>query len=101
MTTKFTIIETTPSQKRDKKGIELNYGGGRWVKGTIGELAYEAKVYPCGSQFGIHDSNISKLCIRDATTHWELASYDRGWDILPGTQEIMDMVDALVEHYWK
>jgi hypothetical protein len=39
------------------------------------------------------------LSIRDTTTKTELAAYDRDWDILPESQDIMDMVDALVEHY--
>ena len=99
MQTKFTIIETTPTKKTGKKNIELNYGGGRWVRGTIGNCVYDAKVYPCGSQFGIHDGNISKLSIRDAVTKIEVATYERGWDILPESQDIIDMVDALVDHY--
>jgi len=100
MQTNFTITETTPTGKRGKKNNELNYGGGRWVRGTIGDYVYDAKVYPCGSRFGIHESNISKLSIRDAATKIEAAAYDRGWDILPESQEVIDMVDALVEHYW-
>ena len=100
MTTKFTIIETTRPAKLEKQRIKLDYGGGRWVRGTIEGLVFDVKVYPCGSKYGIHDGSISKLSIRDTTTRRELASYDRGWDILPESQDIIDMVDALVEHYW-
>ena len=99
MQTKFTITDTTPAPKHGKKGIEFNYGGGRWVRGTINEYVFDAKVYPCGSKFGIHDGSISKLSIRDAATKTEYAAYDRGWDILPESQDIIDMVDALVDHY--
>ena len=101
MQTKFTITETTPKKKPGKQSITLDYGGARWVKGTIGQYTYEAKVYPCGSEFGIHDGNISKLYLRDTATRTEVVNYDRGWDVLPESQDIIDMVDALVEHYWK
>jgi len=100
MTTTFTITETPLPTKWGKQSITFDYGGGRWVRGTIDGYVFDAKVYPCGSKFGIHDGNISKLSLRDAATKIEEAAYDRGWDILPESQDIIDMVDALVEHYW-
>ncbi|MDR0328453.1 MAG: hypothetical protein LBI05_09185 [Planctomycetaceae bacterium] len=97
MPEKFTITDTTP---QGKNNTGLDYGGSNWVKGTIGEYLYEAKVFPCGSQFGIREGNISKLSIRDAATRREVCSYDRDWDILPEDELVQEMVDALVEHYW-
>ena len=94
MTTTFTIVETT------NHAGPLNHNAGRWVTGRIGECTYQAKVYPCGSEFGIRDGNISKLSIRDAATRKEVAAYDRGWDILPENEHIQELVNALVEHYW-
>ena len=35
-----------------------------WKKGTIGEYKWEAKVYGCGSEYGIENGCISKLHIR-------------------------------------
>ena len=96
MTTEFTITDRTNPAKNK---TPLDYGGGRWVNGHIGEYSYEAKIYPCGSQFGIHEGNISKLCIRHPATKQEVAAYDRDWDILPENELLMEMVDALVAHY--
>jgi hypothetical protein len=93
MTTTFTIIETT------NHAGPLNHNAGRWVAGRIGEYTYQAKVYPCGSLFGIRDGNISKLSIRDTATRKEIAAYDRGWDIHPVSELVTEMVDALVDHY--
>ena len=97
MTTKFTITDATRSAKN---GTALDYNGGRWVKGRIGEYVYDAKVYACGSRFGIHEGNISKLSIRHAATHKEVAAYDRGWVILPENEFVTEMVDALADHYY-
>ena len=91
----FTIIETT---KPTTSGT-LNHNGGRWVTGRIDDYIYEAKVYPCGSEYGIHEGNISKLCIRHQATREEVVAYDREWDLLPADEFITAMVDALVEHY--
>jgi len=88
MATKFTIIET--------KGHGINVV--RWVAGLVGKHTYHAKVYPCGSPFGIHEGNISKLSIRHGAT--EVAVYDRGWIIHPASKLVTEMVDALAEHYY-
>ena len=97
MTKKFTILDTTDSAapKRRKQMRESN-----WIEGRIGPYTYEANVYACGSQFGIREGNISKLFIRDATTHRDIVAYDRGWGFPPENELLQEMVDALVEHYW-
>ncbi len=96
MTTKFKITEIPLPGEKD--GIDLGYAN--WVRGHIGEYLYDAKVYACGSKYGIREGNISKLSIRETATRKEVAAFDRGWDILPENEHVQEMVDALVEHYW-
>ena len=97
MKTKFKITEIPFSGKPWEKD-QVNYAN--WVRGYIGEYLYDAKVYSCGSQYGIREGTISKLSIRDATTRREAAAYDRGWNLLPESELVTEMVDALVEHSW-
>jgi hypothetical protein len=99
MTTKFKITETPLPGKPGKKN-QIDLGSDHWVRGCIGDYRFDAKVYPCGSKYGIHEGNISKLSIRETATRKEVAAYDRGWDILPENESIQALVDALVEHYW-
>ena len=95
MKTKFTIIDTLGST--GSKALAFNES--RWVKGQIGHYVFDVKVYPCGSQFGINEGNISKLSIREMATQKEVAAYDRGWDVHPASELVAEMVDALVEFY--
>lgn len=46
---------------------------------------YEVKVYSSGSEYGIEGGKISKLLIREGGK--EVASYDRGWDVEPTSEE--------------
>ena len=96
MKTTFTITDTTKPAKKNRPALDLN--GGRWVTGRIEQYEYEAKIYPAPSEYGIHEGNISKLCIRN-TANEIIAAYDRDWDILPPSETICKMVDALVEFY--
>jgi len=89
----------TTTSANTVKPEQLNVLGGNWVDGRIGEFYYQAKVFECGSQFGIHEGTISKLSIRHATTRKEVAAYDRGRDILPQCEHVQEMVDALVNYY--
>ena len=90
MTTNFTITETSNNA--------ATYNG-NWVEGRIGEYVYQAKVFACGSNFGIYGGNISKLWIRHEATRAVVVNYDRGWDIEPTDELVKNMVDALVEYY--
>ena len=60
-----------------------------WNKGTVNVSGraydYSAKVYGAGSEFGIGGGRVSKLEIVDAESGKVAASYDRGWDVRPGT----------------
>ena len=97
MKTTFTIIDTTKPAKKNQVALDLN--GGRWATGRIEQYEYEAKIYPATSEYGIHEGNISKLCIRNTANNEIVAAYDRDWDILPPDALICEMVDALVEFY--
>ena len=99
MTAKFTITEIPLPGKPGKKS-KTGLGYANWVRGTIEDYSFNVKVYPCGSKYGIREGNISKLSIRETATRKEVAAYDRGWDILPESEHIQELVDALVEHYW-
>lgn len=69
-----------------------------WRTGTIAGCKFEAKVYEEGSKFGIDDGRVSKLFIRDAAGR-TILSYDRGWDVLPETDEHCALASALLEYY--
>ena len=90
---------TTTITETKKGNGPLNYNGGGWVTGCIGEYTFQVKVYAYGSPFGIHDGNISKLWICHTATRKTVANYDRGWDVLPDDEHIMALVDALVDYY--
>ena len=52
---------------------------GNWKIGTINGIAFQAKVYDEGSEFGIDGGKISKLWIQD------ICNYNREWDERPNT----------------
>lgn len=60
-----------------------------WVKGTIGQYSFEAKLFDDPSTFGIANGRVSKLCIYDNAVREQkrdffaacIINYDRGWDI--------------------
>lgn len=97
MKTTYQITETKTKKSAWFRKMENN-GGRRWVEGQIAGYTYHAAVYPCGSEYGINESNVSKLSIRDNNQR-EVAVYDRGWDVLPENEFIVGMVDAIVEYY--
>ena len=80
-----------------------------WEKGVLkietddGEtvIRYEVKVYDEGSIYGIDEGRISKLWLEDDDTGFCLASYDRGWDIMPCNEAAEAAVAELLEmFYW-
>ncbi|MGL6196587.1 MAG: DUF7678 domain-containing protein [Thermoguttaceae bacterium] len=97
MKTTYQITETKTKKSARFRQMENN-GGRRWVEGQVAGYTYYAAVYPCGSEYGINESNVSKLSIRDNNQR-EVAVYDRGWDVLPENKFIVGMVDAIVEYY--
>ena len=63
------------------KGIEA----GNWTIGCIGGFDFWVKHFELPSRFGINSGRISKLSIRRSGTTKDLVSYDRGWDVHPGS----------------
>ena len=73
-------------------------GNGTFYTGTIDGCEFQAKVYDLPSNFGINEGRVSKLLLR-STDGSPFAAYDRGWDILPRTQEQLDMLQAVLDHF--
>ena len=71
---------------------------GNWTFGTYGDYRFEVKHYEQPSQFGIDfddtEGRISKLWVCKGYTC--VASYDRGWDKLPTSQEDQDAVAEII-----
>lgn len=90
--------------KANKITITEARGADGWVKGTIREYHFEAKVFDEGSQYGIFEGKVSKLSIWDPQGRIAkknflgtcIISYDRDWDLLPADEDEIDMVDDLV-----
>ncbi len=72
-------------------------GSATWYYGTAGEYAFEAKVYGEPSIFGIDEGRISKLWMMQPPGWTPVATYDRGWDRLPRTQEQIDCLQAIID----
>lgn len=90
------------------RGFRAEMGGQFWHEGQTERnghvFRWEAKVYPEGSACGIEGGRVSKLWIAELhpgeAQRWqEAAYYDRGWCTLPSTQEAMDFVDELLDHF--
>ena len=73
-----------------------------WSKGFInGEngrrYEYQVKHFDEGSEFGINEGRISKLCISlDGKT---VCSYDRGWDVFPEDDYIKNVYNKLLDRF--
>lgn len=68
-----------------------------WKSGTINGYEYFVKHYEEGSIYGINEGKISKLEIRkDGRT---LASYDRGWDIEPTDEAVIEVYEEILTMY--
>ena len=72
-----------------------------WKEGAIlvrGKVYhYEVKVYTYGSEYGIEGGKISKLLIREGGK--EVASYDRGWDVEPTSEETELALAILIKEH--
>lgn len=68
-----------------------------WSTGEIRGCKFEVKHYGQGSKFGIDGGRISKLWVtKDGI---EIASYDRGWDVLPATSEAQEITSEIIQRY--
>ena len=64
-----------------------------------GSYLYEcsAKVNNVGSENGINNGRISKLCVRDVNTNTDVIEYDCGWHRVPSCFPERAVVAALLE----
>ena len=68
-----------------------------WSTGEIRGYKFEVKHFEHGSEFGIDGGRISKLWVtKDGI---EVASYDRGWDVLPSTSEAQEITSEIIQRY--
>lgn len=86
--------------------ITITKKSGNWTFGTIGGFNFEIKHFDEPSEFGIEDAEtgipgrISKLWIsRTWGEHWTVASYDRGWDKLPLTDNEIEATNAVIDRF--
>lgn len=91
-------MDTDKKQIRPARSYRVShvqFQGGNWISGKIGNLHFQAKVYEKGSQFGINAGNVSKLTV------WPeygpaIINYDRGWDIKPKNAKEEKIVDTVL-----
>jgi hypothetical protein len=77
---------------------ERALGGGRWVTGSMQHHSFCAKVYakhPEHPSYELGTSRISKLELRQMWDYKTVATFDRGWEILPRTKAARQVVDSL------
>ena len=76
---------------------------GLWRMGTIQigneVFKYSVKTYQEGSEWGIEEGRISKLCIADETDKKTLVHFDRGWDREPSTESLKTALKLVKEKY--
>lgn len=76
---------------------------GLWRMGTIRigneVFKYSLKAYPEGSEWGIDEGRISKLCIADEADKKTLVHFDRGWDREPSTENLKTALKLVKEKY--
>ena len=70
---------------------------GKWSRGEINGHKFEVKHFEKGSEFGIDGGRISKLLVTKGGV--EVASYDRGWDVLPATGEAQEVTSEIIGRY--
>ena len=70
---------------------------GKWSKGEINGYKFEVKHFENGAESGIDGGRISKLRVtKDGA---EVASYDRGWDVLPATDEAQEITSEIIQRF--
>ena len=69
--------------------------GAMLIKGKV--YKFQAKVYEVGSKYGIDGGKISKLWI--SCEDMVVASYERGWDIKPASEDAEFAVAVLMKEH--
>lgn len=80
------------------------YGDADWVKGAAGGYLFQALLFDEGSEYGIDEGRVSKLCVwpEEKNPGSAIINYDRGWDVKPQNDDeraILDAVLAELEDY--
>ena len=72
-----------------------------WTSGFMKKngktYSYEMKIFKESSAFGIDYGKISKLSI--ICEGKEVINYDRGWDIMPGSDDVNAVLEELLSRY--
>ena len=78
--------------------IKVTKTEGNWLSGTYGAYRFQVKRYDQPSKFGIDfcdtEGHVSKLWVCKGYTC--VANYDRGWDILPSSEDDQDAVAEII-----
>lgn len=69
-----------------------------WEKGEYNRYKYVGEIYREPSGFGINEGRISKLWVKDEKDNL-VVNYDRGWDIIPTTEDEFEVIDYLLHKY--
>ena len=75
-------------------------GTGTWLCGRLNGHRFDALVFPehaTNPDFELGESRISKLWLQRLADKREVANFDRGWDLLPATDEAKAIVAFLAE----
>lgn len=73
-------------------------GAGTWVCGRLNGHRFDALVFPEHAEIADYElgqSQISKLWVQRLADKQEVASFDRGWDVQPTSDEATAIVDFL------
>ena len=82
-----------------KDSITITHQDGNWTFGRIGGYDFEIKHFEKPSKFGIDEGRISKLRISDRVSYRTIAAYDRGWDVLPRSDNEITAATAIIDRF--
>jgi len=92
------MTETTHDDLTITKTTRQAAGAGTWVCGRLNGHRFDALVFPQHAEnpeYELRESQISKLWVQRLADKIEVASFDRGWDVRPTTDEAAAIVDFL------
>jgi len=82
-----------------KQGVEAHVIDPQrnWIQGSFKGLDFQAMIFEKPSKFGIRQGKTSKLGVKrsGSAEGWIVASFDRGWDIVPKTKVARELVTIL------
>ena len=72
-------------------------GNGVWSEGDVNGLKYQVKTWPYGSGYGVDESPLSKVWLKD--NKGRTAEYDRGWMSRPISKAMQEALPMLQDYY--